>query len=265
MMCFAHHHSPLFFMTHNKPFLLAADIDGTLLGDIAGEAAIKALFEKTAGKAILALITGRSLPTIEPLIQKGRLPQPDFICADVGTELFDCRDPHNRLGQRFAARAAQSWDLKRIYQLGVGDGVTIQDFPDGQPRFQAGFYWDGKPDTLQAFRQRLSPLSSCLIYPSYDYYIDVLPEALGKGQAALFLQQHLGLDHARVLVAGDTGNDRQMFETGLQGVVPANALDELKRMAVQPWHYHSPFSHAFGVLDGLRHFGLASPEEGWEM
>lgn len=246
------------WLAHKTPFLLAADIDGTLLGDEAGEAALKDLFENAAGQAKLALITGRSLPTIEPLIQQGRLPQPDYICADVGTELFDCHDAHNRLGQVYTARVAQNWDLKQIYRLGVGEGVSIQDFPHGQPRFQAGFYWDGQPETLLAFRQRLAPLPGCLIYPSYDYYIDVLPAALGKGQAALFLQQHLGLTAAQVLVAGDTGNDRQMFETGLPGVVPANALNELKLAAFQPWHYHSPFSHAFGVLDGLKHFGLAS-------
>ena len=239
-----------------QPFLLAADIDGTLLGDPASEAAFTAFVEQHPAQVILALVTGRSLPTILPIIQSGRLPQPAFICADVGTELFDCRDPLNALGEAYAARASLTWDLADIYALGVGEGVTIQDFPDGQPRFQAGFYWDGSPHTLELFRRRLSVLPGCAILPSYDYYIDVLPASMGKGQAVLFLQQVLGLPAERVIVAGDTGNDAQMFETGLPGILPLNALDELKQIAVQPWHYSSPHPYAWGVLDGLVHHQL---------
>lgn len=242
-----------------SPFLLAADIDGTLLGDDEGEARLRERVEQERGRLTLALITGRSLATIEPLIAQGRLPQPDFICGDVGTELYDCRDPHNKLGRQFASLAHASWDLDAIYARGVGEGVSIQDFPDGQPRFQAGFYWDGSPHTLQAFRQRLADMSGCLIVPSYDYYIDVLPASMGKGQAALFLQKTLGLDWRQVVVAGDTGNDRPMFETGLQGILPSNALDELKQAARQDWHYHSHLPAARGVLDGLAYFGFIAP------
>jgi hydroxymethylpyrimidine pyrophosphatase-like HAD family hydrolase len=249
------------WQAQNIPFLLAADIDGTLLGDEAGEASLKKLVESSPQQVILALITGRSLATIEPLIREGRLPQPDYICGDVGTELFDCHDPLNLLGLRYAEQTTGSWDLETIYDLGLGEGVTKQDFPDGQPRFQAGFYWDGRPQTLYAFRQRLADLPECFILPSYNYYIDVLPVTMGKGQAVLFLQWALGLDQQHVVVAGDTGNDVPMFETGLQGVVPSNALDELRRVAIQPWHYQSPLPAAQGVLDGLYHFGLIHPRE----
>jgi hydroxymethylpyrimidine pyrophosphatase-like HAD family hydrolase len=73
----------------------------------------------------------------------------------------------------------------------------------------------------------------------------------------LYLQQVLGLPPERVIVAGDTGNDAQMFQTGLRGILPANALDELKQIAVQPWHYPSPFAYAQGVLDGLVYHQMA--------
>ena len=242
------------------PFLLAADIDGTLLGDEPGEKKMKALVEGQPGQVILALVTGRSLPTIEPLIQQGRLPQPDYICGDVGTELYDCHDPQNRLGQRYASYATDEWDLDTIYRLGLGEGVTMQYLPDGQPRFQACFDWDGKPQTLDAFRQRMAGVPECVILTSYDCYIDVHPAGMGKGRVVKFLQQELGLAWSHVVVAGDTGNDVQMFETGLQGVVPSNALDELKRIAIHPWHYHSSLPAGRGVLDGLQHFGLIEPE-----
>jgi hydroxymethylpyrimidine pyrophosphatase-like HAD family hydrolase len=177
----------------------------------------------------------------------------------VGTELVDCKDPLNAIGNRYAAQVPPSWDLESIYASGLGEGVTRQEFPSGQPRFQVGFDWDGREASLQGLHHRLAGGTGFHILASFSQYIDVLPEAVGKGRAVEFLQKELKLDPGRVMVAGDTGNDREMFETGFKGVVPVNALDELKRVACQPWHYHSPLPAAQGVLDGLVHFGFAEP------
>ena len=89
-----------------RPFLLAADIDGTLLGDEQGAAWLKALLLAYPGSFYLALVTGRSLPSILTLIEEGRLPQPDFICCDVGTELLVCADPENVLGKKYTAQVS---------------------------------------------------------------------------------------------------------------------------------------------------------------
>ncbi len=241
----------------NAPFLLAADIDGTLLGDETGERLLKKFVEQSA-HLTLAYITGRYCWSVLELVELGRLPRPHFICGDVGTEILDLDDPSNRLGKQYIAQVSPGWDLAEIYRLGVGEGICPQEFDLGQPRFQAGFYWDARPATLGAFNERLSGLEQVYIQASYDTYIDVLPVPLGKGNAVRFLQQHLGIPSQNVVVAGDSGNDRQMFETGFKGIVPANALDELKAIACQPWHYHSSFPAARGVLDGLRHFGFVN-------
>jgi len=243
-----------------NPFFLASDLDGTLLGDETGEARLKAFVEQYASSLRLAYVTGRDQHSVLELIETGCLPRPDYICSEVGTELLDLNDPENLLGQKYAAQVGPDWNLDAIYALGEGTGVWRQDFPEGQPRFQAGFFWDGDPETLEAFYARLGKNESYQIFASYGEYIDVLPAPLGKGSAVRFLQKELGVEISRVVVAGDAGNDRQMFETGFQGIVPVNALDELKIAASQPWHYHSPFPAAQGVLDGLRHFGLVEME-----
>ena len=240
----------------NIPFLLAADIDGTLLGDEAGEAALHALRRDRRADFLLAVISGRSRTSILELVRAGRLPAPDFIGSAVGTELLDYADPHNALGRKYAAQVSGEWDLNKIYALGEGAGIRRQTFAEGQPLYQAGFNWDGQPETLAAFRQRLSAAPDVQILPSANTFIDVFPQPLGKGGLARFLQRALGLDPARVVVAGDSGNDRGMFETEFQGILPCNALDELKATAGQPWHYHSPLPGGRGVLDGLRRLGF---------
>jgi sucrose-phosphate synthase len=244
-------------MSQPIPFLLAADIDGTLLGDETGEALLRQFMREQNGYATLAYVTGRNLPSVLALIEQGRLPRPRFICSEVGTEILDLDDPSNRVGQAYAAQVESSWDLDEIYNLGLGDGIRPQEFKEGQPRFQAGFYWDARAESLRAFYKRLSHLGQVYIQASYNTYIDVMPVAVGKGNAVHFLRDQLGLSAERVVVAGDSGNDRQMFETEHKGIVPVNALDELKALARQPWHYHSPYPAARGVLDGLRHFGFS--------
>jgi hydroxymethylpyrimidine pyrophosphatase-like HAD family hydrolase len=238
------------------PFLLAADIDGTLLGDEAGEALLHQFIAEQDKLVILAYITGRARSSVMELIEAGSLPRPRFICGEVGTEIFDLEDPLNAIGHTYAAQAAANWDLDEIYNIGRGEGIRPQQFERGQPRFQAGFHWDAGVESLRMFNDRFSHVKHVYIQPSYNEFIDVFPVSLGKGSAALFLQKQLGLSYERVVIAGDSGNDRQMFETGLKGIIPVNAFDELKAVARQPWHYHSPHPAARGVFDGLRHFGF---------
>jgi mannosylfructose-6-phosphate phosphatase len=249
--------SSKFIPTHPEEiFLLAADIDGTLLGDEQGQEQLRAFRKECAGSFRLAYVTGRYCRSAMQLVDEGRLPPPDFICGNVGTDLIDLGDPQNILGRAYAAQMTHPWDLETIYTLGEGEGIRRQEFEEGQPPFQAGFFWDGKPETLSAFCGRMAVLSHHHILASYDEYIDVLPTALGKGKTVEFLQQKLGLNPVRIAVAGDTGNDRELFETAFLGILPANALEELKGVACQSRHFQSALPAGRGVLDGLCHFGF---------
>jgi len=244
------------------PFLLATDLDDTLLGDAEGESQLKAFMAGRHGRFRLAYVTGRRASWVRELVKAGRLPAPDYVCADVGTEIVAWDDPEDPIGRSYAARVAPTWDLEAIYALGAGDGVGRQDFSGGQTPFRACFSWDGRDKTLEALRQRLSDRPGIRIVPSYGVSIDVLPAGLGKGEAVRFLQRELGLDPLQVVVAGDAGNDVEMFQTGFKGILPSNARDELRVFARQPWHYHSPLPGARGVLDGLQHFGFTPPFPG---
>ena len=245
----------------DRVFLLAADIDGTMLGDEDGEIALKAFARDHRKSFVLAYVTGRYRSSVQKLVDEGRLPRPDFICSNVGTEIDALDDPANLIGQKYTAQVGPKWDLETIYALGEGDGIQRQDFSQEQPPFQAGFDWDGQPQTLAAFHSRLAHLDHFHILASYDEFIDVLPGPLGKGQAVEFLQKELGLDPERVVVAGDSGNDREMFETEFRGILPVNALDELKAVAHPPRHYLSALPAGRGVLDGLCHFGFVARRE----
>ena len=99
-----------------KPFLLAADIDGTLLGNEEGQAALKILARDFHEAFRLAYITGRYEWSVLKLVEEGSLPRPDFICSNVGTELTDLNDPQNSIGRKYAALA----DLRHRRSSGGG-------------------------------------------------------------------------------------------------------------------------------------------------
>ena len=97
-----------------------------------------------------------------------------------------------------------------------------------------------------------------LVYSS-DRDLDVLPAGIDKGAATARLAQHWQVPPQRVIVCGDTGNDRSMFEQGFRGIVVGNALPELQSLD-SPDIYHATGSCAAGVAEGLRHWTAAGSE-----
>jgi hypothetical protein len=76
------------------------------LGDIEGEIRFKDFVQHHGSHFYLAYVTGRSLSSVMRLVSEERLPQPDFICGVVGTEIVDVNDPHNSMGSRYASLVA---------------------------------------------------------------------------------------------------------------------------------------------------------------
>jgi hypothetical protein len=128
---------------------------------------------------------------VKKLVDEGRLIRPDLICSNVGSDIFALDDSENFLGQKYASQVGPEWDLETIYNLGEGQGIRRQDFGEDQPPFQAGFDWDGQPQTLEAFHSRLASLDHFHILSSYGEFIDVLPGPLGKGKVVGYLQKEL--------------------------------------------------------------------------
>lgn len=248
---------------NKTPFLLATDIDGTLLGPTGEESWLCAFAKEYPQSIILAYMTGRSLPSVQALIAEGIIPPPHYICSHVGTELFDCRHRDTAINTLFTEGVDRDhWHLEEIYAHGVGEGVRRQVFTNGQPPYHAGFFWDGQKDSLNAFRDRLRWCTACSIVVSHEKFIDVIPDVLGKGNAVSFLKNHLCLSPDDIVVAGDSGNDSSMFDTPFKAIIPANGYEELRKKADKAWHHHSTFEAGEGVLDGLYRFGFVKKSTG---
>jgi sucrose-6F-phosphate phosphohydrolase len=249
-------------------WILASDIDNTLTGDaqalhrLAGRLAR----ERARQRLFLILSTGRRLEQVMNGFDGEGLPQPDAIISQVGTEIYlPPFSPETRplaewddlLRQQFSRAEAESF-------LSGIEGLEMQP-AKYNTALKVSCYLDGTPDPDAAatlIRERVSEQGKEDRYQviwSSGRDLDIIPAAAGKGHAIHYVTEHKSLQGAQVVVAGDSGNDRTMFDEFEYGIVVANAQPELKRLAEEdpgPTVYFAQRPYAAGVEEGLEHFGL---------
>ncbi|MCA1405144.1 HAD-IIB family hydrolase [Ensifer sp. IC3342] len=245
----------------SKPVrLVAFDIDGTLLGDDGAanrfRLAWAALDESE--RPLLVYNSGRPINDIFSLVDVDQLSPPDYVIGGVGTMIADARI-RKRL-QAFTEALGPSIDVKAVTAvMETVEGAVPQAAVDQHAHKASWRLPDAREEEIGAIAERLASagLDVKLIYSS-SRDLDILPRAGGKGRALAWICRELAVDLEEVVVAGDTGNDREMFDIPrVRGVVVANALAELRQsVGHKRRHFLARSSHADGVLEGLRHWGV---------
>ena len=257
-----------------RSWILASDVDNTLTGNRGAldqlAARISSLREQ--GELFLILSTGRRLDQVLAGFDEEGIPYADAIISQVGTEIYlppyaegmaPLAQWESRLLQQFSARTAVAF-LEEI------EGLKMQP-QKYNTSLKVSCYLDGAPDPDAAaalIRQRISQANEDDAYQvvwSSGRDRDIIPANAGKGRAIQYIIHLLDLDAGKVIVAGDSGNDRSMFDTFDRGIIVANAQPELKRLQderLSPNHYFARSEFAAGVREGLRHFGVVTKGEG---
>ncbi|MDX1616722.1 MAG: HAD-IIB family hydrolase [Candidatus Promineifilaceae bacterium] len=253
----------------NNKWILATDIDNTLTGNRAALDRLREGLEhdRTRYDCFLILSTGRRLDEVLTGFEEEGIPVPDAIISQVGTEIYL---PPFRAGMAPLAE----WDvmLRQQYDRAVAErffqeieGLELQ--PDRyNTRLKASCWLDQTPDPEAAANEIEDRVRQSEHGDAYQVVwssgrdLDIIPAAAGKGKAIHFLKDHLGLEPDTVIVAGDSGNDRSMFEAFERGIIVANAKPELRQLAEseRPGIYFAQRSYAAGVHEGLHHFGLVA-------
>lgn len=231
--------------------LLATDLDGTLLGDQPALEGFSAWLQEHRASVTLVYATGRTVVDVQRLVQIGGLPAPDHIIGSVGSEVapFETCRPAGE----WTARVGNDWNRELICAA-LANIPRLELQPDEfQSELKVSYFLESATaDQVSGVTAQLSArqLEVEVIY-SGSRFIDILPRGINKGAAVEYLARHLQFQRDEVIACGDSGNDLSMCERGFRAVLVANADADLLQHARQP-RYHSPFSHAAGVLDGVQ-------------
>lgn len=230
--------------------LLVSDLDGTMLGNDEALHRFAKWYATRRANLRLVYATGRFLDSVVELIDTTALPEPDAVIGAVGTEITRYASGENLEGW---PPNTDRWDPEAIRRLLEEFTELEPQPPAAQTRFKLSYYaYELTPDFVENLRNKLARAGYAVetIYSS-SRDLDVLPAGVSKGTAVAFLASEWAVPRARVVVAGDTGNDVSMFTEGFRGVVVANAQPELKAIQGDDV-YHANDGFAAGVLEGAR-------------
>ncbi|ASY63127.1 Sucrose-phosphatase [Sinorhizobium sojae CCBAU 05684] len=247
-------------MTTRPVRLLASDLDGTLLGN---EAAAERFSRRWHAlnrdeRPLLVYNSARTADDMLSLVEARILPRPDYVIGGVGTVIADMFIPGPL--QAFIEELGPPFESQAI--AAVMDsimGAAPQPQSHQLPHKKSWHLPEAAEATIREIAMLFAAagLDVKLVYSSRRD-LDILPPAGGKGSALGWICRRLSIPLDEVVVAGDSGNDREVFEMPhVRGVVVANALSELRDAAsLHRRHFLASSCHADGVIEGLRHWGV---------
>lgn len=232
-------------------YILATDLDGTLVGDEAALGRLNQLLAAIRSDLSLIYLTGRHLASARELIEACRLMTPDVVVTDVGTEIY--WNPGYRPDQDWHEIVSSRWDADAV-ACALEGLANLQPQPINSKLRRSYWVKSSFVTTVEAVRHRLKQ-NGCevRVIASSGRDIDVLPARAGKGAALRHVLLRLGQSE-NVVACGDSGNDIDLLQTAVNAVIVGNAQPELRNHPFPPGVYRAAGCCAAGILEGLAHF-----------
>lgn len=242
--------------------LFSTDLDGTFLDETEKMTTFLKLWSSLDAeeRPLLCYNSGRLVHDVKQLVSARLLPEPDYIIGGVGTAIFDARN--NRILKEFSEVLEEGWDSSVIDDAMSELGIDLIKQPAHyQNDYKSSWYLpDATPEMLSDIENILKSkkLQFHIVYSS-SLHLDILPKWANKGNALMWLLNHLDIQPWETIVAGDTGNDTAMFLLeNVKGIVVGNAQPELWEAARHVTTYDAPKDEKAmqAVICGLHYFGV---------
>jgi sucrose-6F-phosphate phosphohydrolase len=236
------------------PRLLVSDVDDTLLGGPrSGVVALMTALARRPPGFLVAWNSSRPCASLrETLAHHPDLDLPDYQIGALGTEMVhgETGEPVAGYQERFSADTG--WNRARIVALVERWHLTPHPAIYQTP-FKVSWHLPD-PHQLPAITDAVNAAGcQARLILSGGNNLDIIPATAGKQVAITFLAHRHHIPPHHIAVAGDSGNDRDMFIPPWCGIVVGNADPDLQQLTGDHL-YHARGHQAEGVLEGLRHW-----------
>ena len=240
--------------------LLICDIDGTLVGCSHGIHDFNG-WQPGQSRMAFGVATGRSFHSALQILEQSDIDWPRFLITSVGAEIH-CLNADGvtyRLDTDWQAHIDAGWSREAIVDaLAELSELTPQSALE-QRRHKISYLCPGGLAIAPKIRGVLAARGiEATVIHSHDRFVDVLPARASKGGAVAHLAASHGIPHARVYVAGDSGNDIEMLRALPCAIIVANYRDDLTTVPGLDHAYLARADHARGVIEGVEHFRARS-------
>lgn len=235
----------------NKKYLLATDLDGTFVGDEEALERLLRFFDSSPDEVALVYVTGRHLSSAQSLLKAEGLPTPDLLITDVGASIYHSVELVEDLYWKECMQ--KDWQADKIVEIAANfPMLSRQELPDDR---RISFTVEESLEAVNEFKKALvdASIAHTFIFSS-NRDIDVLPLGAGKGNALEYALDRYAMKGVQLLIAGDSGNDRDMLSLGHPSVIVGNAQPELLEMEPCETLFRANKNCAGGIHEAWLHF-----------
>jgi sucrose-6F-phosphate phosphohydrolase len=231
--------------------ILATDLDNTLVGHKEKLEQLWSYFNTHNIKISLIYSTGRHFSSAMELIEEHQLPKPNILICDVGGSIYI--GPNFEEDDLWRIVTSADWNPELILNVtNKYEEFKRQPLPND---YRLSFTVPNDPGYVKEVEEmlRLYFIAFHLKYSS-NKDVDILPSHTNKGEALKYVLERYAPKHLRILIAGDSGNDVEMFTLGLPSVIVGNCQKELLPYSILPNVYLATESFAAGIQEGWDYF-----------
>ncbi|MBN2753799.1 MAG: HAD-IIB family hydrolase [Candidatus Goldbacteria bacterium] len=234
---------------------LISDVDGTLLGDPAALNELNEYITEHRDSFHLIYATGRDVTEMNRGIFTEGLIMPDAAILSTGSEIYTVESGAFLPDVQWESIISASWDKNKVEEAAKKvEGLMTQGKSE---KLKVSYFID--PSAAEQIRCRFRKLFKeqgikAKIIISHEKYLDIIPENCDKGKAAEFLIKKLAMSYDSSVVAGDSENDTDLFESFYHGIVVGNARHGLRLSTQNRDFYMAGTDYAAGVLEGLKYY-----------
>ncbi|MGB2987374.1 MAG: HAD-IIB family hydrolase, partial [Phycisphaerae bacterium] len=234
--------------------ILVTDVDNTLVGDRQALDKLLRLIKESGQSVAVGIATGRNLALAQKVLADWKVPTPQLLIIAVGSAVY--YGPHLVEDRGWARHIHYRWRPEALREaMAKLPGLELQD-DEQQSEHKVSYDVDPElaPSSKDIIRHlRRSRLQARVIY-SHRAYLDLLPIRASKGMALRYFASRWGIPLECCLVAGDSGNDKEMLTGNTLGVVVGNYDPDLEHLRGEPRIHFAAGHHAWGIIEGIEHY-----------